>query len=439
MRLVRSVEHLSLLTGPVPTALTVVAFAALVLFLAGVPRRSWPRTTMMALGSVAAVVALGTAFGIEHRVGSTFPQTFFLWAALPLFVLTVAVWRWRVWSLRRRILAVATVVLAFGFGAESVNTHYAYLPTVGDAIGRPVEDQVSPASVPASPAHGHLVAGRRHAARPAGHGVVVEAELPGAVSRFRARDALIWLPPAYFTSPSPRLPVVLLLAGVPGDPSDLLRAARVAHIADQYAAAHQGMAPILAFPDHNGAFFNDSECVDGPRGNVETYLTVDVPQFLAQRFHAAVLDRALGIAGYSEGGTCAVTLALRHPDRFSVFLDIAGDARPNAASGPHAKTLTINRLYAGDATEWPAHDPATLLQHRFTIAPTALFATGAADLHARNVARSLFTDAQQAGLTASLNVYPGGHTFRLVHRALAELFPTVADVVLHTQAEDRPV
>jgi S-formylglutathione hydrolase FrmB len=32
-----------------------------------------------------------------------------------------------------------------------------------------------------------------------------------------------------------------------------------------------------------------------------------------------------GVAGFSTGGTCAVDLAVMHPDLFSVFVDISGD------------------------------------------------------------------------------------------------------------------
>ena len=57
----------------------------------------------------------------------------------------------------------------------------------------------------------------------------------------------------------------------------------------------------------HGSFLSDTECVDGPRGNAETYLTVDVPRFAAARLGAERRPATWGIAGFSEGGTCAVT------------------------------------------------------------------------------------------------------------------------------------
>lgn len=427
------IEHLSLLSGPLRALLTVAAFAALAAALAGTGAHAWRRVAALGIGSLAAVVAVGTLFGVEHRVGSSFPQSFFVWAALPVFAGCIATCWWSTWPRRRRALSVATVLLLAGFGAECVNVQYAYLPTVGDAIGRPVEDQV-PAAVVLPPTRGHLLAERARLRPDVGHGVVLAVDIPGVVSRFRARSAMVWLPPAYFATPSPSLPVLLLLAGVPGDPADLLRAAHVAHIADVYAAAHDGVAPILVFPDHNGGFLGDSECVDGPRGNVETYLTVDVPLVIAERFHASVLGRDLGIGGYSEGGTCAATLTLRHPERFAAFLDIAGDLRPNAASGPHERQRTVHRLYGGDARQWALHDPISLLQHRIASPPTALFAVGDDDTHALGAAQELSAAARRAGLPASLHVYQGNHTFTLAHRALADLFPALADQILRAAA-----
>jgi S-formylglutathione hydrolase FrmB len=262
------------------------------------------------------------------------------------------------------------------------------------------------------------------------HGVVVAAEIPPTVSGFRARDAFVWLPPAYFASDRPRLPVVEMLAGVPGDPSNLLRAADAGGIADRYAAAHDGVAPILVFADQNGTFFGDTECVDGPRGNAETYLTVDVPAYLARRFDADVAPGHVGVIGYSEGGTCAVTLALRHPSEFDAFVDIAGDDHPNAASGRNEMLRTSRRLYRGSIAEYEAHDPARLLNAPHGALPHAYFVAGTADARARIVAARLAALTRSAGEPTVVDILPGGHNFRLVRGALEATFAPLADDVL---------
>ena len=59
------------------------------------------------------------------------------------------------------------------------------------------------------------------------------------------------------------------------------------------------------------------------------------------------------------GGTCAVDLTVMHPDEFSTFEDIAGDHGPTAGT----RQQTIDRLYAGDAAQWAAFDPATVMHN----------------------------------------------------------------------------
>ncbi len=46
--------------------------------------------------------------------------------------------------------------------------------------------------------------------------------------------------------------------------------------ADEFAAVHGGYAPVLVFVDPTGAFRNDTECVNGRRGNAADHLTKDV-------------------------------------------------------------------------------------------------------------------------------------------------------------------
>ncbi len=86
--------------------------------------------------------------------------------------------------------------------------------------------------------------------------------------------------------------------------------------ADAYARDHDGGAPILVMPDILGGFDNDTECVDSARGNVETYLTEDVPATVVPRLSTAPPGPQWAVAGFSLGGMCSLMLALRHPDLF---------------------------------------------------------------------------------------------------------------------------
>jgi S-formylglutathione hydrolase FrmB len=250
------------------------------------------------------------------------------------------------------------------------------------------------------------------------------------VSHFHGRRAFVWLPPAYFAAHHPDLPVVMILAGVPGDPSNMIRAGHADRIAARYAREHRGLAPMLVFPDENGAFTNDTECVDGPRGDAETYLVVDVRRAIERRFDPARGARRWAIVGFSEGGTCALTLTLAHPHLFGTFVDIAGDLRPNAATGRDAVQRTIGRLYGGRAEEWSEHDPIRLLHDDAAPHVSGWIVSGLGDRHAFDAGRALVAAAQHSDVDVQLVSVPGTHSFATVVRALQLELPRLADRLL---------
>ncbi|MCW2630674.1 MAG: hypothetical protein JWR48_7396 [Mycobacterium sp.] len=68
----------------------------------------------------------------------------------------------------------------------------------------------------------------------------------------------------------------------------------------------------------------------------------------------------MGIVGFSMGGTCAVTLTVKHPDVFSACVHIGGDIGPNVGS----EEMTTERLFGGDEEAWQAFEPrAAMVKH----------------------------------------------------------------------------
>jgi S-formylglutathione hydrolase FrmB len=165
----------------------------------------------------------------------------------------------------------------------------------------------------------------------------------------------VYLPPAWFAANAPKLPVVMMIAGEFNTPSDWPRTGDAITPIDKFAETHNGNAPIFVFVDVGGSFNNDTECVDGPRGNVADHLTKDVPPYVSNTF--GVQSANWGVVGWSMGGTCAVDLTVMHPELFSTFVDIAGDMGPNAGT----KDQTIARLYGGNAAAWATYDPTTVI------------------------------------------------------------------------------
>ncbi|MDT5027843.1 MAG: hypothetical protein QOE61_4269, partial [Micromonosporaceae bacterium] len=92
------------------------------------------------------------------------------------------------------------------------------------------------------------------------------------------------------------------------------------------------------------------------RGNAADHLTKDVVPYLIANFGVSADPANWGVVGWSSGGTCALTLAVTHPELFAAFVDIDGQRGPNAGT----KAQTIARLFGGDADAWSAFDPLTV-------------------------------------------------------------------------------
>lgn len=424
---------ISLLHGTVPVV--VEGVAPLAVLVAAVTARSRWRALIGAAAATAAVVA--SLAGLVHRwrLVAHYPPTFLLWAALPVFAIgeVVAAWPGRRWPFRLGTIAVVPVTVAFCL--LMVNAHYAYMPTVGDVFGPPLahqsrlamalkfaavgstastDSQTPPAAVPFD----RVALGAP--SRVPRAGAVVSVRIPAPVSHFRHRQEYVYLPPAWFRPDAPRLPVVVMLAGTPGRPDDWLRAGQAAATVDAWAAAHRQVAPIVVFPDHNGSFMGDTECVDGARGRAETYLSEDVPNFVLSALRADPDPAKWGVVGLSEGGTCALELVLRHPGRFRHFVDLSGDANPNL--GRPRRTLAL--LYGGRRDRMTDHDSTRLLSHADPRI-TAWFGAGRQDRGPLSAAVSLAEYAQRAGLATRLDIQPGGHDFTYWTAAWARAAPAL--------------
>ena len=101
-------------------------------------------------------------------------------------------------------------------------------------------------------------AGRR--ARSGARGRSCRSTIPGTRSGFAARTAQAYLPPIWFARDRPKLPVVMLLHGTPGAPTDWTDGGLAPATADAWAAQRGGVAPVLVMPDINGSLDGDSEC-----------------------------------------------------------------------------------------------------------------------------------------------------------------------------------
>jgi S-formylglutathione hydrolase FrmB len=339
----------------------------------------------------------------------------------------VAAWKARGHRIRRALVCVLALLLLVANVAAGFNRYFHYLPTVGSLLGERAAYETSRSGF----RRAIHMAGTSHTAAAPAHGVVVLEDIPGAVSGFHARPAQVYLPPAWFAVPRPTLPVIELLHGVPGTPYDWTRAASADVTAERWAAAHGGVAPIIVMPDTNGGFTDDTECIDGPLGRAETYLTVDVPAFVVAHFGAATDRTMWAVAGASEGGYCALDLGLRHRDRYSMLMDFSGLDQPTHAGG-------LLKLFGRSPINVRDHSPLLIL-HNLPPGPpiAAWFEVGGADGGTMRAVQRAELAARQAGLETKLVLQPDAHhTWRVWRTAFEDALPWA---VAHFDEAAKPV
>jgi S-formylglutathione hydrolase FrmB len=280
------------------------------------------------------------------------PRSMSIWVGLTGLAIAVLFLGWRRVQWWRRSASAVAVPLCLLCAALALNQWVGYFPTIQTAWNQltagPLPDEIDQAAVTAMQQKGVIPA----------RGTVVPVDISDDGSHFKHRGELVYLPPAWYaTNPAPRLPVVMMVGGEFNTPADWLRAGNAIKTIDDFAAAHSGRAPVFVFVDSGGAFNNDTECVNGTRGNAADHLTKDVVPFMLSNYGVSANRANWGVVGWSMGGTCAVDLTVMHPDMFSAFEDIAGDLAPNSGN----RAQTIARLFGGNADAFAAFDPSTVI------------------------------------------------------------------------------
>ena len=117
------VWHISLLHGWLTPTLGVLAVGALVAGIAWWRRAAWTWLPVSAAALLLALLIAHTA-ARPAAVGGTYPRSFVVWGALPLFALGAAIWQWPVVRWWRRLVALLAVPLLAAFAGIQVNAHY---------------------------------------------------------------------------------------------------------------------------------------------------------------------------------------------------------------------------------------------------------------------------------------------------------------------------
>lgn len=256
------------------------------------------------------------------------------------------------------------------------------------------------------------------------NGTTVTVAIPGVVSKFHARDALVYLPPAWFTDPEPHLSVTVLLAGEPSSLDDWARSGEAGLVASALAAARHELSPIIVMPDQKGSAEGGTECVNSKAfGNAETYIATDVPSFVRAHFAARSDASSLAIVGASAGGTCLLVLALRNSGIFQTFASFSGYATPTYLDDSVPESIRV--LYGGSHAEYLARDPITLMTgHRYP-GLAGWLEGGLSDHETHAAAEALIPVALKAGITTCRLFISGGHDFSVWAKAFEAALPWI--------------
>jgi pimeloyl-ACP methyl ester carboxylesterase len=139
---------------------------------------------------------------------------------------------------------------------------------------------------------------------------------------------LVQLPPGYTSSAAAhaRYPVLEAFHGYPSEPLNWIKVFHFPQIVDARVRAHQLRAPLVVMPSIEFPRGNDTEGVNGQRGQpqVETWLTVDVPNWVGQHFRVLAKRNAWATIGYSAGGFDAAMAATLHPAQYGAAIVLGG-------------------------------------------------------------------------------------------------------------------
>lgn len=174
-------------------------------------------------------------------------------------------------------------------------------------------------------------------------GTVLTGVLPGG-----QRPGFVYLPPGFATSN--RYPVVYLLHGMPGSPSEYLDGTQLATFADD-GIADGAVRPFIAVapaagpdPGYNGEW----------AGPLEREVVDDVVPWVDRRLPTIAAPDGRVIAGLSAGGFGAVDIGVRNPAVFGTIMSWSGYFQP-LHDGPfkHASQAVL-----------AANDPTLLARRR---------------------------------------------------------------------------
>ncbi|MFI6596898.1 alpha/beta hydrolase [Nonomuraea sp. NPDC050536] len=225
--------------------------------------------------------------------------------------------------LQRLLLILLCQVTALAVVGVSVNRQYEFYATFGEFLNENSAQAAPP------PQQQHVIDPPSAASTvkfvPYGNDGVRVATVSGPVSGIRAQ-VYVWVPPQYKADRTKRFPVVELLPGFPGPAHNWFTMMNVTKL-----MAQEANPAILVSVTTQVRSGQDADCTDLPGGpQVQTWVATDVRRMVESAFRTTRDRRGWATMGYSEGGYCAVKVAVQHPRDFSAAVSLSGYLTPTA-------------------------------------------------------------------------------------------------------------
>ena len=281
-------QGISFLGGWLPLTIEITTVVVLIVAI-GWRTRRWQVVWIpvaVAVGVVAALLARAY-MNSQGLASDPAPWKLWLWTAIFAASIAMAVFGFRGTRWWRRTLSFAAIPLTLLCALLVLNNWVGYYPTLqrawGDLTSGPLPDQT----------HITDLAALRNTHPDTGK--LVPVDIPSDASGFKHRREYVYLPPVWFSGAAPPpLPVVMMIAGEFSNPTNWIRTGNAIGVIDEYAKAHGGAAPVFVFVDSSGSFNNDTECVNGPRGNAADHLIKDVRPYVISRLGTSAQPVGLG-------------------------------------------------------------------------------------------------------------------------------------------------
>ncbi|BAY39928.1 putative esterase [Nostoc sp. NIES-2111] len=223
------------------------------------------------------------------------------------------------------------------------------------------------------------------------------------------------LPPGYTQNPKQRYPVVFLLHGGHGEPTDWFKASKGKALTTLEQLYATGKLPpsIIITPDGNdkrgSSPYRDPDYFDGPNGNVSTAVGNELVQVVKSRYRTLPNPDFWAIGGLSSGGWGAVNVGLNNFNNFSILFSHSGYFQDK--SGPVNSPITYIK------------NVPSQVKKRLKI----YLDTGSSDRDEVKEGKDFSQELARLNIYHVFREYPGSHTWQYWREHLADSLTFVGE------------